>query len=95
MKRSMARAQRRKNPAVASQARRYASLALRENGDGMTTVCENASNHDPIRMLCMPLINHVNRLAGMGSRFARKKDPANISSFRTKSMGWVTLAVGS
>jgi hypothetical protein len=32
------RAQCRKNPAVASQARRYASLALKENGDGMTLV---------------------------------------------------------
>jgi hypothetical protein len=31
-------------------------------------VCENACNSDPIRVLCMSLINHVNRLAGKGSR---------------------------
>jgi len=29
-------------------------------------LCENASNHDPNRMLCMALINQVNRLAGWG-----------------------------
>jgi hypothetical protein len=34
----VAGAQRRKNPAVASQAWRYVSLALRANGDGMTVL---------------------------------------------------------
>jgi hypothetical protein len=53
--------------------------------------CENSCNSDPIRVLCMLLINHVNRLAGKGSRFARKMTPPN----RTKSMRWVSLAVGS
>jgi len=38
----------------------------------LDTVCENAANSDPIRVLCMPLINRVIRLAAMGSRFARK-----------------------
>ena len=33
--------------------------------------CENASNHDPIRLLCMPLINHVKRLAGIASGWDR------------------------
>jgi hypothetical protein len=47
MKRSMARAQRRKNPSVASQARRYASLALRENGDGMMVVAFALSGIQP------------------------------------------------
>ena len=37
-----------------------------------TPQCENASNHDPIRMLCMPFINHVYRFASKGSGFARK-----------------------
>ena len=31
-----------------------------------------------IRVLCMPLINHVNRLAGKGSPFARKMTPQNF-----------------
>jgi hypothetical protein len=35
-------------------------------------ICENAPNSDPIRVLCMPLINHVNSLASKGSGFARK-----------------------
>ena len=34
--------------------------------------CENAPNSDPIRVWCIPLINHVNRLASKGSVFARK-----------------------
>ena len=33
----------------------------------LSSLYENASNHDPIRLLCMPLINQVKRLAGMGS----------------------------
>jgi hypothetical protein len=37
--------------------------------------CENARNHEPIRMLCIPLINQSNRLASMGSRFAQKITP--------------------
>ena len=46
------------------------SLAL---GDAFRHVgCENAPNSDPIRVLCMPLINHVNRFASKGSGSARK-----------------------
>jgi hypothetical protein len=37
--------------------------------------CENACNSDPIRVSCRSLINHVNRLAGKGSHFARKMTP--------------------
>jgi hypothetical protein len=37
--------------------------------------CENACNHEPIRMLRIPLINQSNRLASMGSRFAQKITP--------------------
>jgi len=44
--------------------------------------CENACNSDPIRVLCMSLINHVNRLAGKGSRFARKMTPPKFHFFK-------------
>ena len=53
----------------------------RHGYDVRTLACENASNHDPIRLLCMPLINHVKRLAGIGSRFARNMTPPNFHLF--------------
>jgi len=42
---------------------------------GLSAACKNASKRDPICMLCIPLIDQANRLAGMGSRFARKITP--------------------
>ena len=47
----------------------------------ISPACENACNSDPIRVLCMSLINHVNRLAGKGSRFARKMTPPKFHLF--------------
>jgi hypothetical protein len=46
----------------------------------MPNIIEIASdpNHDPIRVLRMPLINRVNRLASVGSCFARKMTLPNF-----------------
>jgi transposase len=44
--------------------------------------CQIACNSDPIRVSCMSLINHVNRLAGKGSRFARKMTPPKFHFFK-------------
>ena len=46
-----------------------------------TLYVKTRPNDDPVRLLCMPLINHVKRLAEMGSRFARKITPPKFHLF--------------
>jgi hypothetical protein len=67
-----------------------AALAKADESRVRVFECETASNHDPIRMLCMPLINQANRLAGMGSRFARKMTPAIFHLvIQNQWVGWL------
>ena len=54
------------------------SGSSKENCRAACSTCENAPNSDPIRVLCMPLINHVNSLASKGSGFARKRPRRNF-----------------